>query len=156
MKDSGANAFLQGYNAQIAVDGEAQVILAANVTNQVNDKDQLLPMMAKVKLAMGRDAELVLADAGYWKEESITAEASRNLQLLVPPDGHLTRDRNKPLPPNAARNKSAKAMRETLATEAGRELYQKRQGIVEPVFGQIKEVRGCRRTLLRATRVTFD
>lgn len=149
MKDSGANAFLQGYNAQIAVDGEAQVILAANVTNQVNDKDQLLPMMAKVKLAMGRDADVVLADAGYWKEESITAEASRNLQLLVPPDGHVTRDKNRPLPPNAARNKSAKAMRETLATEAGRELYQKRQGIVEPVFGQIKEVRGYRRTLLR-------
>jgi len=149
IKDSGANGFLQGYNAQVAVDGEAQVILAANVTNEVNDKDQLLPMMAKVKLAMGRDADVVLADAGYWKEESITAEAARNVQLLVPPDGHVTWGKNKPLPPNAARSKAAEAMRETLATEVNRKLYNKRQGIVEPVFGQIKEVRGYRRTLLR-------
>ena len=79
----------------------------------------------------------------------ITAEAARNVQLLVPPDGHITWGKNRPLPPNAARNKAAEAMRETLATEANRELYKKRQGIVEPVFGQIKEVRGYRRTLLR-------
>jgi len=85
MKDSGANAFLLGYNAQIAVDGEAQVIPAASVANRVNDKDQLVP----------------------------------------PPDGHVIRDKNRPLPANAACNKAAR-----------------KGGIVEPVFGQIEEVRG--------------
>ena len=85
MKDSGANAFLLGYNAQIAVDGEAQVIPAASVANRVNDKDQLVP----------------------------------------PLGGHVTRDNNRPLPANAARNKAAR-----------------NAGIVEPIFGQIKEVRG--------------
>ena len=91
MKDSGANAFLPGYNAQIAVDGEAQVIVAAAITSQVNDKEQLLPMVALVKAAMGREAETVLADAGYWNAESVTAEAVKNVQVVVPPDGHVTR-----------------------------------------------------------------
>lgn len=149
MKDSGANAFLQGYNAQIAVDGQAQVILAAAITTQVNDKDQLLPMVEKVKAAMGRDADAVLADCGYWKEESITAEAVSNIRLLVPPDGHVTRGKETPLPANAPMSETAKKMREKLKAEADKALYQKRQGIVEPVFGQIKERRGFRRLLLR-------
>ena len=103
MKDSGANAFLQGYNAQVAVDGQVQVIVAATVTTQVNDRDQLLPMIEQVKAATGRDAEVVLADAGYWKTESITAEAVKHIQLLVPPDGHISR-RAHLLQPNAPRN----------------------------------------------------
>jgi transposase len=150
MKDSGANAFLQGYNAQIAVDGEAQVIVAATVTNQVNDKNQLLPMVERVKTMMGRDADVVLADAGYWKEESITAEAVSNIHLLVPPDGHVTRDKKNPLPAHAPQNEAAKRMREKLSQEAEKQLYQKRQGIVEPVIGQIKEQRGIRRMMLRS------
>lgn len=148
MKDSGANAFLQGYNAQIAVDGAAQVIVAAAITSQVNDKEQLLPMVALVKAAMGRDAEAVLADAGYWNAESITAEAVKNVQVVVPPDGHVTR-RGSSIPAHSPQNEAAQAMRLKFADETVRKLYQRRQGLVEPVFGQIKERRGFRRTLLR-------
>ena len=140
MKDSGANAFLQGYNAQIAVDGEAQVIVAAAITNQVNDRDQLLPMMALVQAAMGRAPGAVLADAGYWKADSVTAEAVRNIQVLVPPDGHVTR-RGASIPANSPKNEAAQAMRQSLAEETARKLYPRRQGMVEPVFGQIKERR---------------
>ena len=151
MKDSGANAFLQGYNAQIAVDGEAQVIVAAAITNQVNDKDQLLPMAALVKSATGRAADNVVADAGYWKAESVTSQELRGSEVLVPPDGHVTR-RQQTVHPNAPRNEAARMMREKLSNEATRQIYQKRQGIVEPVFGQIKEHRGYRRTLLRGIK----
>lgn len=148
MKDSGANAFLQGYNAQVAVDGEGQVILAAAITNEVNDKHQLLPMVALVKLATGRNADHVVADAGYWKAESVTAAELLGSEVLVPPDGHVTRGQGA-VHPNAPRNEAACMMREKLRVENTRQIYQKRQGIVEPVFGQIKEHRGFRRTLLR-------
>ena len=66
----GANkgSFLQGYNAQVAVDSTAQVIVAAEITQQANDSRQLLPMLKQVEACMGRKPEAVSADAGYWSE----------------------------------------------------------------------------------------
>jgi hypothetical protein len=63
----GANkgSFLQGYNAQAAVDSTAQVIVAAEITQQANDSRQLLPMLAQVEANLGRKPDAVSADAGY-------------------------------------------------------------------------------------------
>ena len=59
-------SFVQGYNAQIAVDGKAQVIVAAEVTQQSNDKQQLVPMLEQVKKNVGAQPEAASADNGYW------------------------------------------------------------------------------------------
>jgi hypothetical protein len=66
----GANkgSFVQAYNAQAAVDGEAQVIVAAELTQQTNDSRQLVPMIEQVIANMGCKPEVVSADAGYWSE----------------------------------------------------------------------------------------
>ena len=88
---------------------------------------------------------------GYWKTESVTAEAVKHTQLLVPPDGHLTR-RTHSLSRHAPRTEAAQSMRQALTDAHTRQLYQRRQGIVEPVFGSIKEHRGFRRTLFRGLR----
>src|SRR5713226_4619326 len=66
MKDSATGSFEQSYNAQIAVDGEAQIIVATSLTQEVNDKQQLVPMLTAVKANLGQLPEKVTADAGYF------------------------------------------------------------------------------------------
>jgi len=148
----GANkgSFLQGYNAQAAVDAKAQVIVAAEVTQETTDNHQLLPMLAQVKENMGRQTDSASADAGYWSEANATDEsvAGIDLHIAIGRDKHgeTIETANEP-PPGEATAKEA--MRRKLRTEAGRSIYKMRKAIVEPVFGQIKERRGFRRFSLR-------
>ena len=89
----------------------------------------------------------MLADAGYFSEANITAPQLTDIALYVPPD----RGKHTPgaAPTRAWKSPVAAAMREKLGTPAGRAAYALRKGIVEPVFGQIKEVRQFRRFALR-------
>ena len=148
----GANkgSFVQGYNAQAAVDAKAQVIVAAEVTQETTDNRQLLPMLDQVKQNLGRSPEATSADAGYWSEANAMAESVAGIDL------HIATGREKheqtieiasEPPPLHATAKAA--MRRKLRTEAGRSIYKMRKAIVEPVFGQIKEQRGFRRFSLR-------
>ena len=70
MKDNGTKSFVQGYNVQAAVDTHAQVIVAAEVTQEVTDRQQLVPMVQNVCATMGRAPEVVTADACYWDRQS--------------------------------------------------------------------------------------
>jgi DDE family transposase/transposase-like protein DUF772 len=146
----GANkgAFIQAYNAQIAVDSEAQIIVAALLTQAANDAQQLVPMAEAVVTNVGRLADTTSADAGYFSEQAITHPSLTQTNLLVPPNRqkHGEEPTQKALEPNAS---VAQQMRHKLATPEARELYKQRKAIVEPVFGQIKEARGLRRFLLR-------
>jgi len=146
----GANkgAFVQAYNAQIAVDGEAQVIVAAFVTQTANDVQQLVPMAEAIVANVGRLADTTTADAGYFSAQAIEHPALAQTNLLVPPDRqkHGVALTVAPLDENAS---PAQRMRYKLSSAEGRELYKRRKAIVEPVFGQIKERRGLRRFLLR-------
>jgi transposase len=141
-------AFLQGYNAQVAVDAQAQIIVAAFVTQTANDVQQLVPMAEAIVQSVGRLADTTSADAGYFSEPSITHPTLTETNLLVPPNRqkHGEEPTQAPLPPKAS---VAQQMRHKLAATEGRELYKQRKAIVESVFGQIKEVRGFRRFLLR-------
>jgi hypothetical protein len=154
MPDGGhKGSFVQGYNAQIAVDGEAQVIVAAEVTQQSNDKQQLVPMLEQVKRNIGAQPQAVSADNGYWNGKQVGDARVHGIDL------HVATGKQKHGEPSEAededaRESSAEAglleqMKQKLKTEAGRALYRMRKAIVEPVFGQIKEWRGFRRFLLR-------
>jgi transposase len=148
----GANkgSFLQGYNAQAAVDATAQVIVAAEVTQETTDHRQLLPMLEQVEKNMGRKPEAASADAGYWSEANATDESVAGIDLHIA-TGRMKHEENMETasgpPPDEATAKEA--MRHKLRTEAGRSIYKMRKAIVEPVFGQIKERRGFRRFSLR-------
>jgi transposase len=148
----GANkgSFVQGYNAQIAVDSASQVIVAAEVTQETNDKKQLLPMIAQIAANLEQKPEKVSADTGYFSEANVTDESVKDVDLYVATGrdkhGDVVETNSDP-PPPAAPPKDA--MREKLRTEAGRAVYKMRKAIVEPVFGQIKEQRGFRRFSLR-------
>jgi len=78
---------VQGYNAQLAVDSETQVIVAAEVTQQVLDRGQLLTMMESAERNLGQRPNAVTADAGYWDTETVQKAIHSGVQVLVPPDG---------------------------------------------------------------------
>jgi transposase len=148
----GANkgSFVQAYNAQAAVDSQAQVIVAADVTQQTNDSQQLAPMIELVEANLGHKPEAVSADAGYWSEANVTDERVAGVDLYIATGrqkhGGKVESATGPPPEGAS---AQKAMQHKLRTEAGHSIYKMRKAIVEPVFGQTKERRGFRRFSFR-------
>ena len=152
MKDGATLSFEQSYNAQIAVDDEAQIIVATGLTQEANDKRQLVPMLTTVKTNTGRLPEKATADAGYFSTAAVTDEAVSEVDLYVTPDrGKKTEEAElmAESPPGESVQTAIEQMREKLKTDEGRFVYKHRKMIVEPVFGQVKEVRGFRRFSFR-------
>lgn len=145
--DNGLKTVVQGYNAQWAVDGHAQIVVAAEITQEVNDRQQLLPMAAAARAALGQAPEFLLADAGYWDTVSLLDPSLASMTVLVSPDGRGTGgSRLRADHPVAAR------MRKAIGSAAGRAIYQTRKTIVEAVIGHIKQQRGFRQFALRGLR----
>ncbi|MBK8274270.1 MAG: IS1182 family transposase [Nitrospira sp.] len=145
---------IQGYNCQAAVDARAQIIVAADVTDEANDKQQAQPMLTQVLAQMGQVPQTVSMDAGYFSEANVTALTALGCRPLIPPDRQLHSQARPAVPrgrPPAGLS-VADRMRRTLRTTHGRRLYARRKAIVEPVFGQIKQGRGYRQFLLRGMR----
>ena len=151
MKDSATKEFMQGYNAQAAVDAASQIIVAAEVTTQSNDKKQLEPMLAEVKENCNALPKELSADAGYYSEENIAHARAKGIHTLIPPGNTRHTDvQSIPLRGRIPKQLSMKErMERLLHTKKGRKAYAKRKETVEPVFGQIKDARGFRRFLLR-------
>jgi transposase len=140
--------WLQGYNAQAAVTPE-QIVIAAEISTESLDTANLEPMVitAREQLEAAGVSEkpgIVLADAGYWKNDAIEAVVRQGIQTLIAPDADK---RKEPRP--GRRGGLYDFTRRALATDWGKQLYLKRQGTVEPVFGQIKSNRGAARFLRR-------
>lgn len=144
MRDSRTGGFMQAYNAQAAV-LENQIIVAAEVTPQPADKQQLKPMGVQLEQGLGAKPSALLADAGYWSEEAVLDTCWEGVNVLVAPD----RKPGSSLTRSAPRGPAAVAMREKLRSGEGRRLYGLRKLTVEPVFGQIKAARGLSRFWLR-------
>lgn len=151
MKDGSTKAFIQGYNAQAAVDAKAQVIVAAQVTDQANDKKQVEPMVEQIEENLSAKPKELSADAGYWSEDNVEMLQDRGIEALIPP----ARKKHSAKEPPAPRGRIPKdlsvkdRMGRKLRTKGGREKYKLRKEVVEPVFGQIKEARGFRSFLMR-------
>ena len=148
MKDGATKSFVQAYNAQAAVDGEAQIIVAAAVTQEANDKRQLVPLLTAVVANCEAAPAVASADAGYFSEAAVTAEALAGTDLYVAPDRQKHGEAPTPSPPPDDGTVRG-TMRAKLQTAAGHAVYALRKAIVEPVFGQIKGTRGFRRFSFR-------
>jgi transposase len=148
---SGGKQFEQAYNAQAAVDSANQIIVAAEVTDQPSDKGQANPMMQQVKENTGGLPREMSADAGYFSSDEVTKLAVAGINAYVPPDKMCHTDKM----PAAPRGRIpqglsvADRMRRKLRTKQGKKRYGLRKELPEPVFGQIKQVRGFRQFLLR-------
>jgi transposase len=128
--------FIPAYNAQAAVT-EQPIIIAAELTTEGGDFEQLDPVVTAAEhelqaAGVEERPEVVLADAGYWSNDHIDALRERGIIPIVAPD--TTRNR----PRKTRLGGPYDFMRRALATERGYELYSRRLGMVEPVFGQIK------------------
>lgn len=150
MKDGASKGFEQAYNAQIVVDDESQIIVGASVTQETNDKKQLIPMVKKAGENLGELPKNVSADAGYFSETNVEAKELEEVDLYIPPDRQKHGEKLGPVKGRPAKDLSAAdQMRRKLRTRAGQEIYRFRKAIVEPVFGQIKEERKFRRFSFR-------
>lgn len=149
---SSDKAFVQGYNAQAAVDYGSQVIVGAEVVQAGNDKGQLVPMVEQVCENMEETPLIFSADAGYWTEADLETLEHYEIEAIVAPEKirHRAWREQEILtepPPQGLSRKER--MRYLLKTQHGRAEYEKRMSTVEPVFGQMKHARGFRQFLLR-------
>jgi transposase len=148
-------------NAQVSVDGACQIILACDVTDAPNDKQQAVPVahatlatVAQAGLERPKDETGAVSaipatlDSGYYSEAAAQALADLGFDPYIA----TARQRHQaPLPETLAAPDTAKErMAAKVRTPEGKALYARRKVIVEPVFGQIKAVRGFRRFLLRS------
>ncbi len=144
--------FLQAYNCQAAVDDKAQIVVAADVTQEANDKNQMTPMVNQIRANMGGTTPKHLtADTGYFNQSQVDQVQSDGVDLYVAttkqkhgtPIATCPRGRI----PKGATTKDKMARK--LLTQKGRCTYWKRKQIIEPVFGQIKSVRNFTRFSFR-------
>jgi transposase len=148
--------FEQSYNAQAAVEVTTMLIVGQHVTDQANDKQQLVPTLAVVSPVIEQVGN-VLVDSGYYSEKAVQSVESEDpfatVYAAMKRQSHgrsvaqlEVREDPPPPPPDAT---VAERMAHRLDTAEGKELYGLRKQTVEPVFGIIKEVIGFRRFLLR-------
>jgi transposase len=137
--------FVQGYNAQAAVN-EQQIVLAAEITNVSTDFSQLDPMVTATLDELGRAGidqlpEAVAADAGYWNEQHMDeVVANKHIPVLVAPDKGT-----RAVPKRWLTSGRASWMRTVLGSEHGQQRYRKRKQTVEPLFGNTKHNSGVYR-----------
>jgi hypothetical protein len=146
----GADGWIQGYNAQAAVDGDHQVIVAIGVSNQPSDAVHLLPMLERIEANTGQRPDALIADAGYCSTANLEACENRQLNAYISTSRQLHGQRPRPSRGRAPRDLDARGrMDRKLRSKAGQTVYALRKTIVEPVFGQIKGARGLDRFRLR-------
>lgn len=140
------DGFIQGYNAQAAVDGQAQIIVAHALTPSTSDHGQLAPLVDGIEANLGRKPQQVSADSGYLSEANLASLDQRGI------DGYIATGRAKR--PTADNGKVGgpltQAMRKKIADGGFETPYRLRKQIVEAVFGQIKQARSFRQFLLRS------
>ena len=147
--------FEQTYNAQAGVDTVTKLIVSAHVTQQPNDKQELVPTLnnlAALPEELGTAADMI-ADSGYFSETNVIACEEKGITPYIAAD---RQSHNQPLmerfaepPPLPDEADCVTRMKHRLQTPAGKAVYAQRKVTSEPVFGIIKAVMGFRSFLMR-------
>jgi transposase len=151
MVDGATKSFKQAYNAQAGVDCDSQIVVSADVTQEANDKHQLVPLIEQIEENLGEIPDRVLTDSGYFSTGNVEYVDGNFMEPFICRD--RTKHSEEPQP--APRGRIPKdtsivdRMCRKLKTKEGRKIYSKRKESVEAVFGQIKQARGFRQFLLR-------
>jgi transposase len=143
------DGYIQGYNAQAAVDGEAQIIVAHTLTNSSSDQAQLAPLLDGIRTNLGRNPGEVSADAGYCSDTNLRTLKRRRIEGYIATGRHKHGSKSAVAKKTAAPGSLIARMSTKLKRAGYRSRYRLRKQIVEPVFGQVKQARGFRQFLLR-------
>jgi hypothetical protein len=128
----GQHGWLQGYNAQAAVN-EHQIVIAAEIEVVSPDFGHLERIVTAARGELvTQPPGAIVADSGYWHIEQMHRLAADGIPVLIPPDSGL---HTKPRP--GWDGGYYAFMRRALATELGAALYKQRQHLIETVFGSI-------------------
>jgi transposase len=147
--------FEQCYNAQAAVAEGSLLVVAVDVVQDTNDKQQLEPMLGKIDSLPEElgEAATLLADSGYYSEANVMACEAANIEPLIAlgrqPHHPSLAERFADTPPAPENPTPVEVMAHRLKTPEGRKLYALRKQTPEPVFGIIKSVLGFRQFHLR-------
>jgi len=145
----GKGAFEQSYNAQAGVDADSHLIITEHVSQACNDKEELQPTLSQTQALPEElgEVEKVLCDSGYYSEANLEAVEKAGMEPYIPAgrEEHNEKLNAKleeaiPEPGEDAGVKERTAHK--MKTKSGREVYGKRKGTSEPVFGIIKKVIG--------------
>ena len=147
--------FEQCYNAQAVVAADSLLVIAAQVVQSPNDKQQIEPMLERIGTLpedLGKP-ETLLADTGYFSEANVALCAAAQIDPMIA-QGRQSHypplsERFAKAPPAPENPTPLEAMSHRLQTPAGKKLYSLRKQTPEPVFGIIKSVMGFRQFLLR-------
>lgn len=139
------DGYIQGYNAQAAVDAKAQIIVAHGLTASMSDHSELVGLIDGIEAHLGARPKEASADSGYLSEANLQALADRSITpyVAIGRAKHAAEGRRNIAGP------LTKAMRDKLKRAGRRSRYRLRKQVVEPVFGQIKQAKGFRQFLLR-------
>ena len=150
-----AGGFEQCYNAQMVVAADSLLVVAGDVVQAPNDKQQVQPMLGQLAALPGElgKVETLLADTGYFSETNVNACAAAGIDPLIA-QGRQSHypplaERTAADPPGPENPTPVEAMAHRLQTRAGKALYALRKQMPEPVFGIIKSVMGFRQFSLR-------
>lgn len=138
LRDGG---FLQAYNAQIAVDEDHQIIVAAAVGNQAPDAEYFVPMLERIVDNCDAVPASITADAGYFSADNVHAAEHMGTEPFIAMARHRRGDPSTTLPEIKLPTDARSRMSATLASPRGRAIYARRKATVEPVFGQIRAAR---------------
>lgn len=151
-----ASGFEQAYNAQVSVDIATMLIIGQHVSQNTNDKQEVVPaldVLSRLPDDLGSITKAA-ADSGYFsKDNTQKFEAAGIEPYLANGRQHHnpTLEERFAQAPEAPKDAdSVGAMTHRMKTEAGKKFYAQRKSTVEPVFGIIKEVMGFRRFMLRS------
>ena len=144
MKRAGGG-FDPAYNAQLATDETAHIIVAAELTNNASDAAELPKVLKAIQDNLGQLPKQALADTGYRSEAVFEQLAQGPTELVVA----LGREGKQQLKFDAQRNPRSAEMAARLQSEEGQAAYRKRKWIAEPPNGWIKNVLGFRQFSMR-------
>jgi transposase len=149
--------FVLGYTGEIAV-SEDHFIVAQRVTQNKTDNQTLVPLVEEVERQCAERPQRVLADCGFFSNQNLREMAERGIEAYVP-DSNLARELNtgkmaRGVGRMQVSDPHLRRLRQRLRTARGRAWYKKRQGMVEPVFGTLKEQRGMRQFQRRGQPAT--
>ena len=77
------DGYIQGYNAQAAVDAHAQIIVAQTLSNNGSDQAQFAPLLDSIKANLKRNPDEASADAGYCSAANLRTLSRRRIRGYI-------------------------------------------------------------------------